>query len=89
MKLAEAPMGQDLRGFHIESIFRRDGLDAAGVSLYPPDTAWPAPANATDPQDRKGPFLQAENANACRLADIYGKGNAGPFLESPFVLCDP
>ena len=32
MKLCEAMMGQDLLGFHPSSVFRRDGMDAAGTA---------------------------------------------------------
>jgi len=84
MKLTEAVMGQDLLGFHIKSVYRADGLDPNGLMpLYPPT---PDQANL---RSRKGPYLQAENANAWRLVDIYGKGNTGPFPETAFVLCDP
>ncbi|OHB66435.1 MAG: hypothetical protein A2Y76_14165 [Planctomycetes bacterium RBG_13_60_9] len=83
MKLAEALMGRDLLGFHSNSIFRADGLDSNGLMpLYPPDP------DANSLKARKGPYLQAENANAWRLADIFGKGNTGPFREGLFVLCD-
>jgi hypothetical protein len=83
MKLAEALMGQDLQGFHTRSTYRVDGMDPNGLTqLYPPT---PDRANL---RARKGPFLQAERANAWRLADIYGKGNTGPFLGSTLVLCD-
>jgi len=86
MKLTEALMGRDLFGFHVESIFRQDGLGPGGTLLYPADMAeLPLPLRKI----RKGPFLQAENANAWRLVDIYGTGNTGPFAESTFVLCDP
>jgi len=83
MRLTEALMGQDLIGCHSKSVFRRDGLDTNSLEpLYP----------ANPPQDnlvaRKGPYLQAENANAWRLADVYGKGDTGPFPESIYVLCD-
>jgi hypothetical protein len=83
MKLEEALMGQDLRGFHPESVFRRDGLDPNTLSaLYP----------ANPPEEnlkvREGPYLQVENANAYRLANMYGKGNTGPFPEGTYVLCD-
>ncbi len=83
MKLAEAVMGRDLIGFHSRSGFRADGLDPNGAArLYPgnPDTD-----NLTA---RKGPYLQAENANAFRLVDVYGKGNTGPFDEGLLILCD-
>ncbi len=89
MKLTEALMGQDLFGCHVKSIFRRDGLDAAGALLYPPNIDnLPVALRETALKDRKGPFLQAENANAHRLVDIYGKGNTGSLPEDAFVLCD-
>ncbi len=89
MKLCEAVMGQDLLGVHSQSVFRADGLDRKGaVTLYPEN------ANRLDPADRdknlkarRGPYLQPENANAYRLAEIYGEGNTGPFPEDAFVLC--
>jgi len=89
MKLCEALMGQDLLGFHTSSIFRRDGLDAAGrLPLYPPNIDAMTPAlRENNLRARKGPFLQAENANAVRLQDIYGT-NIGPYLGTTFVLCD-
>jgi hypothetical protein len=84
MKLAEALMGQDLLGFHPRSAFRADGLDPnTHLPLYPAD----APS-VEGLKARIGPFLPAENANAFRLVDIYGKGKTGPFLENTFVLCD-
>jgi hypothetical protein len=83
MKLAEALMGQDLQGFHPESVFRRDGLDPNTLSsLYP----------VNPPQEnlkvREGPYLQVEYARPCRLADIYGTGKTGAFPEGTYVLCD-
>ena len=89
MKLCEALMGQDLLGFHSNSVFRRDGLDAAGtLPLYPPNIGAMTPTlRENNLRARKGPFLQAENANARRLQDIYGT-SVGPFLPTTFVLCD-
>ncbi len=85
MKLCEAIMGQDLLGFHSNSVFRRDGLmlnQAGGtVDLYPPA---PLPGNLSA---RKGPYLQPENANAYQIGDIYGS-RTGSFLADTFVLCD-
>jgi type II secretory pathway pseudopilin PulG len=83
MKLCEAIMGKDLLGFHANSVFRRDGMDATGTTLLYPNS--PPPENL---KARKGPYLQAENANAYRIETIYGTGNVGGFLEDPFVLCD-
>jgi hypothetical protein len=83
MKLAEALMGRDLRGFHPQSVFRRDGMGPNTLaSLYP---ASPAPDNL---KARMRPYLASESANAWRLADIYGKGKMGPFPEDTYVLCD-
>jgi type II secretory pathway pseudopilin PulG len=88
MKLCEALMGQDLLGFHTNSVFRRDGLDAAAKTLlYPPNIDTLGQIGYNNLIARKGPFLQAENANARRLQDIYGS-NVGQFLPTSFVLCD-
>jgi len=83
MKLCEAIMGKDLLGFHSNSVFRLDGMDAAGrFQLYPSN---PTRDNLGA---RRGPYLPAENANAFRLEVIYGAGNVNPFLPDTFVLCD-
>jgi competence protein ComGC len=89
MKLCEALMGQDLLGFHTNSVFRRDGMDALGkLVLYPPNVdAMPSALRESTLRARKGPFLQPENANAYRLEEIYGT-NIAPFLGTTFVLCD-
>ncbi len=78
MKLAEAMVGKDLLGFHPDSAFRADGLDATGRLLYDPTTLGA----------RKELFLQLDNANVNRLSEIYGPGNTGSFNENTFVLCD-
>ncbi len=83
MKLTEAIMGKDLLGCHSNTVFRRDGLDATGtIQLYPQS---PLPNNLAA---RKGPYLQAESANAYRLTTIYGDSDVGAFLPGTFVLCD-
>ncbi|MCX5646779.1 MAG: hypothetical protein NTZ17_19195 [Phycisphaerae bacterium] len=89
MKLCEALMGQDLLGFHTNSTFRRNGMDAAAtLALYPPNIDGLTPTlRDNNLKARKGPFLQAENANAWRLQDIYGT-TVGSFLPTTFVLCD-
>ncbi len=82
MKLCEAMMGRDLLGFHPDSVFRADGLDAAGGrNIYLP--------TSDNLRARMGTLLQFENANAYRLGiDIYGPGQTAPFQENAFVLCD-
>ncbi len=88
MKLCEALMGQDLLGFHSNSLFLRTGVDASGTLLYPTNIdALSATLRAQNLSARKGPYLQAENANAWRMEDIYG-ANVGSFLATSFVLCD-
>ena len=82
MKLCEALMGQDLLGFHSNSVFRLDGMDATGTfALYPPNP------NAANLSARQGPYLQAESANGYRLEAIYGT-DVSPFLPETFVMCD-
>lgn len=84
MKLCEALMGQDLLGFHSNSVLRRDGMDAQNaLQLYPVMSPMPADNLAA----RRGPFLPAESANAYRMEDVYGT-NVTPFLGATFVLCD-
>jgi hypothetical protein len=82
MRLAEAMSGQDLLGFHVDSVFRANGRDDHGVLLYPSD---PSKENM---QKRRGPFIQSESADAHRLVEIYGEGKTGPFSEDVFVCCD-
>ena len=78
MKLCEAMVGRDLLGFHPDSTFSRDGMNIVGRQLYDPSTLGA----------RKELFMQLDNASAYRLLDIYGPGNAAPFTENTFVLCD-
>ena len=90
MKLCEAVMGKDLLGFHPGSVFRSDGTDGKGEVLYPDP---PPPGVISEKHTdnwavRKGPYLPLDNANAFHLADLYGKGNSGPFDPNHFVLCD-
>ncbi len=90
MKLAEALMGQDLLGCHSKSVFRRDGLDAAGTfDLYPDGIEkLDFGLRAESLKARMGPYLPIEGSHTVRLSDVYGKGNTGPFSEDTYVLCD-
>ena len=80
MKLCESMMGRDLLGFHPDSVFRADGMDAAGGR----DIYLPTPDNL---KARIGPFLQLENANAFRHRDIY-EPDLGTLHGDRFFLCD-
>jgi len=83
MKLCEAVMGQDLLGFHPDSVFRADGMDATGQSDLYPETL-----DKNNLRARRGPFMPAESANPHKLIDVYGGHNIGPFGDRAFVLCD-
>ena len=76
MKLCEALMGRDLKGFHPSSRFKRDGTDDSGTHLYDSNTL----------EIRKGPYIPTETAHAYRLRDLYK--NIGPFDGNEYVLCD-
>lgn len=83
MKLAEALMGQDVLGFHRDSVFRADGKDANGIAeLYRPVK------NRQELQLRRGPYLPPESADCLSLVQIYGHRNTGPFDPNSRVLCD-
>jgi type II secretory pathway pseudopilin PulG len=93
MKLCEALVGQDLMGFHPDSLFRSDLEDGRGNLLYDKDPS--STADDPDPPNlasRKGPYLPTERANAYRMWHLYGRGNTGPAFggdrEELFVLCD-
>jgi prepilin-type N-terminal cleavage/methylation domain-containing protein len=97
-KLAEAMMGQDLMGFHEDSIFRSDlRVDLPGQSnyeLYPEDMD-PTPGSDDEEnlQSRRGPYLELATANAFRLGRRAGEHD-GLFAETrllnrdTYVLCD-
>lgn len=81
MKLCEALMGWDLKGFHRDSVFRSDGTNEAGTAkLYSKEP------EAYDPNVRIGPFLTHENTSAYRLNEIFV--DVGPFDGNNYVLCD-
>jgi len=76
MKLCEAVKSRDLQGFHPSSMFRANGMDESGISLYDPNTL----------EDRKGSYLPDVNGNPNRLKELYE--NVGPFDGNDYVLCD-
>jgi type II secretory pathway pseudopilin PulG len=101
MKLAEALVGQDMRGFHPNSRFRANGKDDGGNWLYvtDPDAAADigTPAYTQNLRARKGPFLELEGANAYSLSDMYTDPTPFPtgyrvddlgIPKTQMVLCD-
>ncbi len=91
-KLTEALLGWDLLGFHPQSVWRADGLDAGGgQGTYDPPNPGDVSLN-----ERVGPYLDVATANAFRLGDNslrpqdpYGLfNNSAPLNPDRFVLCD-
>lgn len=99
-KLAEALVGWDLLGIHPKTGFRSNGYNTftvGGVSqeLLVYDTAlglkagtYQEASGAANIEARKSLMVELENANAFRMMDVYGTGNAGSFNEENYVLCD-
>ncbi len=86
--LAEAMFGQDLLGFHPDSIFRADGYDISGNFnrlLYPTPSA--TEPNATNIDDRKEPYLDRTNIGVFEPNHIF---NTIPAQLNPrgHMICD-
>jgi len=88
MKLCEAMIGQDLLGFHPDSLFNSDCKDAFGNDLYIVDPATGTSLPQANIKARRKPYLQLRNANGYRLSNIYGPGKTNPFEQNRMVLCD-
>ncbi len=101
-KLAEALLGWDLLGFHPDSAWRGDGLDAAGG----PETYDPLGVYAKDPiirqeklKQRRDRYIELDVANAFRLGESVAGNRDGLFVSTvgmggqplrpnTYVLCD-
>ena len=87
-KLSEALLGWDLLGFHPSS-----GWNAEG-SAYGPDLKATNPdAYQTNLSQRKGRYLELQNANAFRLGNVSAAeaglfSNTSPLAPNTYVLCD-
>jgi len=85
MRLAEAMVGQDLKGFNPSSKFERQGFPNTSDALwdgmpYPPYNTWGVTGGVTGAayyneniRSRKM-YLELEHANAYQLKDIYDNG---------------
>jgi type II secretory pathway pseudopilin PulG len=99
MKLCEAMVGQDLKGFNPASRFRRSGFGTATPTptIYPPPDFPDAATYRENIRSRKM-YLQLENANAYLIRDIYDAtaistaifpgDTATGFDPNTYVLCD-
>ncbi len=84
--LAEAMFGQDLLGFHPDSVYRADGKNKDGTDDLYPDNLKPDDPNI---DKRKGPYLARENIGVFEANDIYEKTVLGTRIEpSRFIICD-
>jgi len=81
-------MGQDLMGYHPDSLFRSDGIGgtSGGKDLYDSNDAWDALQWNGNLKSRRGPYLPLENANAYRLEELYKQTD--PYRSDRFVLGD-
>jgi type II secretory pathway pseudopilin PulG len=89
-KLTEALLGWDLLGFHPNSAWRADGLDAGnGPGTYDPAKARDNNGDGVPDSfgERKGHYLELATTNAFRLGDIFNN-NTAPLAPNTFVLCD-
>jgi len=90
-KLAEALLGWDLLGFHPQSAWRADGLDAGGgPGTYDPAQTRDVNGNGIPDtfDERKGPYLELASASAFRLADLFRPNPVAPLDPDTFVICD-
>ncbi len=90
-KLAEALLGWDLLGFHPNTAWRADGLDAVdGPGSY--DPAQTRDINGDGIPDtfdeRKGPYLELATSNAFKIIDLFRQNSIQSLAPDTFVICD-
>ena len=96
MKLTEAMVGQDLKGFNPASRFERSGFGNATPTPtmpYPTTLNYPDAVTYNENIRSRKMYLQLENANAYQIKDIYdatagGFSNYHSFDPNTYVLCD-
>lgn len=88
-KLAEAMVGLDGYGFHKDSGFYKNGLDAVGNRIYDIDPLNPIPNDPLYPNAwaeslaaRKGPYLELEVANFVNIKNLYPTTTLNGFVLS-------
>ena len=89
-KLAEALLGWDLLGFHPNTAWRADGLDAmGGPGSYDPAQTRDINGDGPDTFDeRKGPYLELATASAFKLGDVFSPYSTSPLEANTYVICD-
>jgi type II secretory pathway pseudopilin PulG len=94
-KLAEALLGWDLLGFHPNSAWRGDGLDAAGgPDTYDPLMKYPPVVRQENLKKRRDRYIELDTANAFKLRETAAGRRDGLFVDATplarntYVLCD-
>jgi prepilin-type N-terminal cleavage/methylation domain-containing protein len=104
MKLAEAMVGQDLKGFNPDSKFEKKGFMEYTPSVTPwcnnpatcdcmpyPPADYPSVTCYTENVKKRKTYLQLENANSTQIRDIWKISDIttySGFEPNAFVLCD-
>jgi len=90
-KLTEALLGWDLLGFHPDSVWRADGLDATGGTM----TYDPLKTRDTDADgipdtlnERKGPYLDLATTSVFKVGELFPVNIAGTLALDTQVICD-
>jgi hypothetical protein len=84
--LTEALLGYDLLGFHKASIFRADGKDKNGNTIYPQPPDVPDQANL---DARKDLYMKRENVGVFKAKDIFAGSTISNGLElDRYLICD-
>jgi prepilin-type N-terminal cleavage/methylation domain-containing protein len=94
--LAEAMFGQDLLGFHPDSVYRADGWRKNGTSIA--DDLYPDPfdpvnnaAHKSNLDSRKDAYLDRTNISVFMPRRIFNKDTSSGFLKlepDRYVICD-
>jgi len=100
-KLAEALLGWDLLGFHPDSAWRGDGLDAqGGPDTYDPLGTYSPAVRQENLKKRRDRYIELDGANAFRLGEstaglrdglfvsTAGAWGGQPLAPNTHVLCD-
>jgi len=86
-KLAEALLGWDLLGFHPDSAWRADGLDAAGgPDTYDPLAKYPPAVRQENLKKRRDRYIELDTANVFQLGRLFV--DSMPLAPNTYVLCD-
>jgi len=90
-KLTEALLGWDLLGFHPDSVWRADGLDAAGTAMtYDPLKTRDTNADGIPDtmNERKGPYLDLATTSVFKVGDLFPSTVTGTLALDTNVICD-